>query len=183
MAMSEIQFNCFYRVHYFSFTIHELFVAQVQTIMDKYLTKKTKSDNQSDGSNTSDQNRSAEKISKEKQDDLKHKSVRKFHNEWEKDYFVVEQNGKPFCLLCRDIGTENRKFNIERHFNSKHSEINTKFPLSSAERAKEIDRLKNSLKSEQSIVKRFLTTNELVTMASYDISFNLAKFGKPYTDT
>lgn len=147
--------------------------------MDKFLEKKSKSDTQSDDSN---QSQCSEKSSKEKQEDLKHKAARKFNNDWENLYFVIEQNGKPFCLLCNDVGTENRKYNIERHFNSRHNGINTKFPLLSDQRAKEIDRLKKNLRSERSIVKRFLSPNELLSFASYDIAFNLAKSGKPYTD-
>lgn len=147
--------------------------------MDKYLVKKSKPDTQSDDSN---QSTSSEQTNKEKAEDLKHKIVRKFNEDWQNLYFVTEQDGKPFCLLCRDVQPENRKFNIERHFNSKHNDINTKFPLSSDKRAKEINRLKANLQSERSIVKRFLTTNELVSIASYNVAFNLAKSGKPYTD-
>ena len=106
---------------------------------------------------------------------------RKFNANWEKDFFVVEQNGKSVCLLCR-TESEHRKFNIERHFKVKHSEVNDKFPLDSEKRESEIKRLKNGFHSEQKVVKRFLTQNQLATMASYVVAFQLAKGGKPYVD-
>lgn len=129
LTMVSELFTCFNCMHNFSFTFRELFVAQAQVIMEKYFTKKSKSDSEPDQLNTSSQSKSSEKSSKEKQEYLKHKSVRKFNNDWQNEFSVIERNDKPFCLLCLDVGTENRKFNIERHSNSKHSDINIKFLL------------------------------------------------------
>lgn len=145
--------------------------------MDKFLTKKPKT-NQSDNNEAST---SSDKASAQKSTELKHKVARNFNQDWENQYFVMEQNGKPICLLCR-AENDNRKFNIERHFNSKHGDIDVKFPLSSDKRAMEIKRLKKNIQSEQNVVKRFLTKNELTTCASYEIAFNLAKHSKPYVD-
>lgn len=52
---------------------------------------------------------------------------RKFHIEWENDFFVIEHNNKPFCLLCKLSFSNNKKSNIERHFNSNHSDIESNF--------------------------------------------------------
>lgn len=107
---------------------------------------------------------------------------REFHAEWEELYFVSEHKNKAICLICRHNFTQNKKYTFERHFNGNHSEFNVKFSLSSKERAAKISQLKNELTSEQKFVKKFLSTNEIVTRASYEIAFEIAKQGKPYTD-
>lgn len=99
---------------------------------------------------------------------LTQKVNRKFHAEWENLYFVIEQKGKPMCLICQFEFIENRKFTVKRHFDNCHSEFDVKFPLSSDNRATEILRLKNRLRSEQKVVKQFLSVN--------------AKHGKSYSD-
>lgn len=147
--------------------------------MDKFLIKKSKSNNQSDQENNEPSAISGK--TSENSKDLKRKPVRKFNNDWEKLYFVIEQNSRAICLLCR-ADSDNRKYNVERHFNGQHADINEKFPLSSDKRARELDRLKKSFHSEQNVVKRFLTKNELATLASYDIAFKLAKQGKSYAN-
>lgn len=107
-----------------SFTFREL--KDTQAIMEKFLVKKSKPDTQSDHSDNSNQSASSEKFNKEEQEQLKRKVVRNFNTDWEKEFFVVEQNGKPFFLLCHNALSENRRNNIERHFKSKHGDFNTK---------------------------------------------------------
>lgn len=114
---------------------------------------------------------------------IKSKPVkRNFKQEWEHLFFVTEHNNKTVCLLCRFEFTDNKKHNVERHFEGNHSQINVKFPSSSDKRSQEILRLKNSVAKEQKIVKKYFETNELVTCASYQIAFTLAKNGKAYSD-
>lgn len=97
-------------------------------------------------------------------------------------YFVCEYKNKPICLICRQDFTENKKYAFERHFNRNHSDINAKFKPSSKERVEKVSQLKKELTSEQKVVKKFLSTNEIVARASYEIAFEIAKHGKSYTD-
>lgn len=109
-------------------------------------------------------------------------SNRKFHDDWQDLFFVTEYETKAMCLICRHEFGEFKKFSFERHFNTTHTAHNEKFPLGSQKRADEISRLKNGLKGEQKVFKKFMNTNELITRASYEISFEIAKRGKPYVD-
>lgn len=112
----------------------------------------------------------------------KHKPVnRKFNLQWENDFFVTESNKKTICLVCRIEFSDNKKYSIERHFTSQHGDKHTKF-LDPTKRAIEIDRLKNELQGEKTVVRKFLDKNEILTCASYQIAFNIAKSAKPYTD-
>lgn len=107
---------------------------------------------------------------------------RKFHAEWENQFFVCEYKNNAICLICRHDFTDFRKYVFERHFKNKHSVIDANYPLSSKKRADEISRLKNELSNEQKVVKKFTDANELLARASYEIAFEIAKRGKPYSD-
>lgn len=50
------------------------------------------------------------------------------------------------------------------------------------ERGIEIARLKNEMQAEKKVIRKFLDKNEVLTTASYQIAFNIAKSAKPYTD-
>lgn len=108
--------------------------------------------------------------------------VRKFRVEWEEQFLVSEYKEKAVCLICRHDFNEFRKFTVKRHFTTNHSTFDTKYPASSKKRTDEISRLKDELLNEQKVVKQFLSSNELVTRASYEIAFEIAKHGKPYLD-
>lgn len=150
------------------------------TKMDRFVIKKRKNDENSSSNSNIENNNSQPSTSVESK--LKHKSIkRKFNAEWENLFFVTESNDKSICLVCRKEFADNKKYTIERHFSNSHSEINTKF-LSSEKRATEITRLKNDLKTQQKVVRSFLDKNELLTCASYQIAFNIAKSGKSYSD-
>ena len=43
---------------------------------------------------------------------------RTFLTEWERLYFFVERNGKPFCLICQASLGHFKVSNLQRHFSS-----------------------------------------------------------------
>jgi len=47
---------------------------------------------------------------------------RMFNNELFVKYFVVQQNERALCLICRNNITCLKEFNIKRNYNSRHSE-------------------------------------------------------------
>lgn len=156
--------------------------------MDRFVTRKRKNneidEGESSGASSGDKQpiTNAQKVP-ESVDQEKQKQVnRKFHVEWEEQYFATEHKGKAICLICRHNYAQNKKYNFESHFNNNHREINEKFLPSSEKRANEILRLKNGLESEQNVVKKFVSTNHLITRASYEIAFDIAKYGKSYSD-
>ncbi|XP_055307221.1 zinc finger BED domain-containing protein 5-like [Sitodiplosis mosellana] len=156
--------------------------------MDRFVTvtKKRRPDEsdegESSGVSSSDKRPSTSNQNVMESVEQQKKKNRKFNSEWEENYFVTEHNGKAMCLICRHEFAENKKYNVESHFNKQHSEMNKKFLPSSEKRSTEILRLKSALESEQKIVKNFFSTNHLVTRASYEVAFNIAKHGKFYSD-
>lgn len=46
---------------------------------------------------------------------------RKFNNEWKLQFlFEINNENKPECLVCGVVLKENRKANINRHYDTKH---------------------------------------------------------------
>lgn len=147
--------------------------------MDKYLTKKSKADETISENLDSDGSQST---TSQKSEESKRKApARKYNIAWENEYFAIENNSKTICLICRMEYSDNKKYAIDRHFTTTHSEINVKFS-DPTKRAKEIQRLKNELSGEKKIIQKFLDKNEILACASYRIAFNLAQSAKPYTD-
>lgn len=155
-----------------------------QLKMDQFVTRKRKPEESNEGETSGDKNSGAstgKKAGNVEQEKQKKKN-RKFNTEWEERFFVSEHNGKGMCLICRHEFADNKKYNVETHFNKYHHTMNEKFPPSTEQRTKEILRLKGVLQSEQNIVKNFFSTSHLVSRASYEIAFNIAKHGKSYSD-
>lgn len=148
--------------------------------MDKFVTKKKIGDSNAPANSDSDSNRGQSSTSQKREEPKT--VVRRFNLQWENDYFVTENKGKTLCLLCRHEFSDNKKYAIERHFTLKHSGEHTKF-LDSTKREIEVARLKNELQGEKKVIRNFLDKNEVLTSASYQIAFNLAKSAKPYTDS
>lgn len=157
--------------------------------MDKFVTRKSKAgDTNSVPSNPNSDTSTSQKsdqphasTSQKSEQPQRQSVVRKFNFQWENDYFVTEHKGKTICLVCRLEFSDNRKHNIERHFTSQHGEKDARFS-DPGKREVEIARLKQEIEAEKKVVRKFLDKNELLTSASYQIAFNIAKSAKPYTD-
>ena len=53
-------------------------------------------------------------------------SSNSFQEYWTKDFYFIERNGKPFCLLCDTSLSENgfKKLNLKRHYEKVHVKEN-----------------------------------------------------------
>jgi len=107
---------------------------------------------------------------------------RKFNSEWTLEFAVIEKNEKPLCILCQKGLNENKTDSLKKHFSRNHSEFNLKFPVGKPCRVHEIARLTSNLSDEQSVLKKFLSSSELVTLASYRGAWILARQKKPFSD-
>ena len=45
---------------------------------------------------------------------------RVFNEKWLKNYFIVEDNGKPLCLVCMQVIDVTKEYNVKRHFETQH---------------------------------------------------------------
>ncbi|XP_023242879.1 SCAN domain-containing protein 3-like [Centruroides sculpturatus] len=85
-------------------------------------------------------------------------------------------NEQPFCLICNELlATESMKpSKLKRHLESKHT--------SYANKPKEyFERLLKSLNKDIKSFEEFTTINEKYLLASYEVSYCIAKNKKPFT--
>ena len=64
--------------------------------------------------------------------------TRTFQPSWTDKFLVREVVGRPVCLICNKTQTYNKQSNISRHFNSAHSDFDSKFPPGSERQRSEI---------------------------------------------
>lgn len=105
-----------------------------------------------------------------------------FNNDWEEDFFFTMVKDKCVCLVCRSSVALPKRGNLERHFKTLHKNYETDFPQKSELRRRKLQDLKSSLKAEQSMFKRPAKQSVAATIASFKISYILAKHKKPFED-
>ena len=107
---------------------------------------------------------------------------REFRVDWTENFaFIRNLNGHPTCLICKEKFAHNKKSNLERHFKRKHASFSTKYPTGDA-RKKAVEELQKSQESSTSVFNNWMQSSSSINMASFVVSQEIAKRGKPYTD-
>lgn len=102
-----------------------------------------------------------------------------FQSEWEINYFVINQNEKAICLICRE-SVFAKKYNIERHYESMHKK---KYALFEKElREEKLNELKKKLKAQQNVFCKPREINASTVKVSYVLSQMIAKSSKPFSE-
>lgn len=47
---------------------------------------------------------------------------RAFNEKWELDYFISNNNNKIQCLICMQVLSVSKEYNVKRHYTSLHEE-------------------------------------------------------------
>ncbi|KAL0146797.1 hypothetical protein M9458_057736 [Cirrhinus mrigala] len=105
-----------------------------------------------------------------------------FHDEWTENYaFILPSfiNAKPTCLICNEVVSLCKEYNIRRHHETKHANFKVAFPQKTEARKRKIEALKGH---SNRILVRGLTSQQKVTSASLKASWVLAKHNRPFTD-
>ena len=107
---------------------------------------------------------------------------RTFLTDWESLYFFVERNGKPFCPVCQASLAHFKASNLLRHFSSLHANIDRKFPKGTELRKDEWMTLKSQAEERTQFFQKFMMHSETVTLASYQMAWNIARAKRPYNE-
>jgi len=107
--------------------------------------------------------------------------VRSYKPEWLDRYGIVEVGAKHICVLCNwNVPYESRKPNkLERHLKTKHNAV---FKLSSEKRQTALRKAAEKLLGQQKLVRKALTLDEKVSVASFKLAFLVARKSRPYTE-
>ncbi|GBL92658.1 hypothetical protein AVEN_119060-1 [Araneus ventricosus] len=104
---------------------------------------------------------------------------REFNQDWTEWFaFICNTDGLPTCLICHEKLAHNKKSNLERHFTTKHTQFAGKYPPGVARKKP----LKSSKKQSSSMLSNWAQSSNNVNLASFAISLEIAKRGKPFTD-
>jgi len=106
---------------------------------------------------------------------------RGFRSEWTDTYAFVPNNmGQPKCL-CDEHFKNNKKSYIERHFLSKHDSFGKTYPAGN-ERKIAVAELIRKFQQSTSKFNNWLQSASNLTAASFVVSHEIMKSGKPFTD-
>lgn len=103
-----------------------------------------------------------------------------FQDTWTFDYFFIEQNGKPTCLICLEKVAVNKVANIRRHYMTHHFGNFKK--ITGESRRDEVKQLKSKFEKQTSFFTKKRSECEANTRASYEVSRLIAEKMKPFTD-
>ncbi|GBM16743.1 SCAN domain-containing protein 3 [Araneus ventricosus] len=106
---------------------------------------------------------------------------REFSQDWTESFaFICNTDGLPTCLFCHDKLSHNKKSNLERHFTTKHTQFAD--PTGDA-RKKAVERAPPPKKKQSSsMLSNWAQSSNNVNLASFAVSLEIAKRGKPFTD-
>ncbi|GBO27300.1 hypothetical protein AVEN_275118-1 [Araneus ventricosus] len=107
---------------------------------------------------------------------------REFNHDWTESFaFRSNTGGLPTCLICHEKLANNKKSNLERHFTIKHTQFAGKYPISDA-RKKAVEELRKQQQQSSSMISNWAQSSNNVNLASFAVSLETAKRGKPFTD-
>lgn len=107
---------------------------------------------------------------------------REFNRDWTESFaFICNSDGLPTCLICHENLAHNKKSNLERHFTKKHTQFASKYPAGE-ERKKAVDELQKQKQQSSSMLSNWTQSTSNVNLASFAVSLEIAKKGKPFTD-
>lgn len=106
---------------------------------------------------------------------------REFNKAWTEKFAFIEVNGNPSCLICHLRLQNNKSSNVERHFQRKHLDFSTKYPEGDS-RKKAVDDLQRKTLIQQRNLSTWTKSSSTITEASFLLSLEIAKAGKPFTD-
>lgn len=107
---------------------------------------------------------------------------RNFKEEWEEDYVFIPKNDKALCLICNTTINNFKIGNLKRYYEKLHPDFSKQFPEKSELRTKKIISLKSSITNQSKFLTKFIEDNKNVVEFSYQMSWNIAREKRPYTD-
>lgn len=105
---------------------------------------------------------------------------RSFNNEWEENFFFIDNNGKALCVICNSTVKNYKVSNLRRHYETNHPQFSNQYPPNSKLRSDKLTSLKSNLNEQQSILMTFSNQANNVAEASFVIAWNIARAKRPY---
>lgn len=104
---------------------------------------------------------------------------RSFKERWNLDYFSIEYNSKPLCVICRENVAVCKEYNIKRHYKIHEKQYEQ---YTGEERKIKFKKLVQELEQQQLFMKKGSSEAKGVVKASFKVAYILAKKQKPFLD-
>ncbi|XP_076817402.1 general transcription factor II-I repeat domain-containing protein 2-like [Clavelina lepadiformis] len=106
---------------------------------------------------------------------------REFNSTWEERYFFANSNGKPQCLVCLQVISVPKEFNLKRHYSTMHEKKYGQYHGTSREAI--LKELKGNYSKQKKMIIGFSKPDSTADLkASYEVALTLAKHGKAFRD-
>ena len=103
-----------------------------------------------------------------------------YKESWENDYLITNNNGKLQCLVCMQIVSVPKEYNVKRHYSTMHE--NKYATYKEEARHALVADFKKKLKQQTGMFSKVLQNQSSSLYASYAVSLELAKAKKPFTE-
>ncbi|PNF21263.1 hypothetical protein B7P43_G02123 [Cryptotermes secundus] len=105
---------------------------------------------------------------------------RAFKSEWGHDFFILNKDHKPECLVCFQALAVLKEYNLKRHYMTNHKQ---KFGKHSCESRKVVcDQLKKKIFQQKSLFTNETKQQEAALLVSYFVIYQLMKAKKGLSD-
>ncbi|CAI5653020.1 unnamed protein product, partial [Oreochromis niloticus] len=84
--------------------------------------------------------------------------------------------------MCQTSLAHFKASNLQRHFSSLHANIDQEFPKGTELRKHELATLKSQAEKQIQFFQKFTKRSETITLASYQLAWNIARAKKPYNE-
>ena len=107
------------------------------------------------------------------------KENREFNINWVDRYFFVSNNAKPQCLVCFQVISVSKEFNVQRHCKTVHEKKYSLYHGTAREAI--LKKLKRNYFKQTEMLKSFAKCDSFAHLtASYNVELTLAKKGKVF---
>ena len=86
---------------------------------------------------------------------------------WKK-YFMMENNGKPLCLVCKQVITLMKEYNVKRRYETQHKMQYEEYYGKT--RIDVADRLKKEYQKQKKVLSSFIKPQTTSSVAAYEIA-------------
>lgn len=108
-------------------------------------------------------------------------TTRKFHETWEEEFFFVEYDGQPLCILCDKQRIGMRRSKISRHYNTYHAKICDTYSAQSREELLNSFKVQYESKMQGNHPSTSVCQKESLAV-SYSVALEIARAKKCFTD-
>lgn len=105
---------------------------------------------------------------------------RVYKDRWESDYLITDNNNKFQCIVCMQVVSIPKEYNMKRHYTTLHEKTFQQYTGES--RKAIITEYKKKLKQQTNFFKKSDTDNKCSIAASYEVALEIVKAKKPFSD-